>query len=437
MSKTQNTPTSAVRRTPSHSRSRRVFTAWLARVGIVLLLLVPTYLAVGSYFYTKNHAAAVTETYYTALSVTGPDGAAICRPDDERSEEEKSALLSLFTSLTDCKMSATVLPDSYRSGAYSVVLYTNTEAKERYTLYCSATSPSVYCADEAGRIWYTPAASAQEFLNSDYAYELYPASTLPILTTAATDEVVPTALSWHYRTQKGTFAQRENVTTTAERLVYPIANDIGFYFSVEPSDCEVVIRRGDSELYRGKKDNISLSELRQDEMLDFEITASYNLSSDSQYYGSAFYAFRMRVVEAASFSLGTLTPTVGDYVLLSCRNVKNVPKLQIEATPALAGAPVVFERNGLAFAAIPFSRAGEYRLSVTYGTISAGFDLSVQPSDGASALSPDTADLRGNWSSLFGGGKVARSVDVDGATRWGRIDQKKLLKITERKLKRP
>ena len=34
-------------------------------------------------------------------------------------------------------------------------------------------------------------------------------------------------------------------------------------------------------------------------------------------------------------------------------------------------------------------------------------------------------------SSLFGGGKVARSVDVDGATRWGRIDQKKLLKIVD------
>lgn len=34
-------------------------------------------------------------------------------------------------------------------------------------------------------------------------------------------------------------------------------------------------------------------------------------------------------------------------------------------------------------------------------------------------------------SSLFGGGKVARSVDVDGATRWGRIDQKTLLKIVD------
>ena len=34
-------------------------------------------------------------------------------------------------------------------------------------------------------------------------------------------------------------------------------------------------------------------------------------------------------------------------------------------------------------------------------------------------------------SSLFGGGKVVRSVDVDGVTRWGRIDQKTLLKIVD------
>ena len=31
----------------------------------------------------------------------------------------------------------------------------------------------------------------------------------------------------------------------------------------------------------------------------------------------------------------------------------------------------------------------------------------------------------------FGGGKVARSVDVDGATKWGRIDQKKLFMVVE------
>ena len=404
--KPQNNVSKVARRASAVQRkdhARRGFTVWLVRFGIVLLLLIPTYLAIGSYFYIQNRSVTVVETYYTAFDVTGPGGASVCRFDDIESIEEKAALLTLFTTLTERKTPASALPETHQNNVYHIVLYTNTGTSERYRLYCNAASSAVYCVDEAGKIWYTPAESAQEFLNSAYAYELYGASTLPVLTTAATDEVIPTSLSWHYRTQKGTFARRTQIATTAERLIYPIANDIQFYFSVEPSDCEVVIRRGENELYRGKKDGISLSELRQDEVLDFEITASYNLASDSAYYGSAFYAFRMKVVEAASFSLGTLTPTAGDYVLLSCRNVRNVPKLQIESTPALAGKPVVFERNGMAFAAIPTVSAGNYHFTVTYGTISAGFDLTVGEQTGTSVLSPDAETLRGNWQRLLGG----------------------------------
>ena len=182
-----------------------------------------------------------------------------------------------------------------------------------------------------------------------------------------------------------------------EILTYPIANDIDFDFSTLPDSHEVVIRRG-SEIYRGSIEDIPHLSLEKDELLDFEISASYNPGSNTSYYGTVTYRFRMRVVEAAKFQLDRLSTTVGDYILLSCQNVKNEQKLEIAGEPALPAAPVIFKRGETVYAMIPTLQTGTQQITVTYGSISDTFALSVTPNASATEHVYTSEQLR-NWPS--------------------------------------
>ncbi|MBQ9778866.1 MAG: M23 family metallopeptidase, partial [Clostridia bacterium] len=295
------------------------------------------------------------------------------------------------------------VPETHKA-VYQITLHTNTGTAQEYRFYFSEDSSKAYFGDGTGNLWQAREGTADTFLGSTFSFELYPASTPPVLTTAATEVIIPTELSWSYRTQKGSFADLTHITTTSEILDYSIANDVGFYFSLPPSSYEVVIRRGETELHRGLADNITLPQLAEDELLDFEINAIYNRGPLNDYSGTATYRFRMRAVEPANFSLDATPAQEGTFVLLTCRNVKIEQNLQISAEPALKSTPVIFKNGDLVYAAIPASEVGHQRLTVTYGTISDSFDLTVTPDTHTASHDFAGAELTGDWRAALDGG---------------------------------
>jgi hypothetical protein len=228
----------------------------------------------------------------------------------------------------------------------------NESLNDTYQFYFSNAHADCYYTTANGTCYRSENDAVETFLNSSYAYELYASTELPVLTTAATDIVIPYSVTWHYRTQKA-FTQLLSANETSDILTYPIANDIAFYFSIQPSHHEVIIRRDGEELYRGTAEGISLSLQGQNDILDFEINTIYNQDSRLDYYGTLTYRFRMQVVEAARFSMNTLNLQKGGVFLLSCENVKNAQNLKIESFPALLCEPMIFQRNDRVYAAIP------------------------------------------------------------------------------------
>ena len=329
---------------------------------------------------------------YTSLSLTGPGGTVT-----QATEESNKELLALFASLLAQGKESAAIPDTHRAGTYTVIMRSET-MEEAYTFYFSATFSTCYYTDPVGKSHQVSGETTESFLNSPFAFELYASAVTPTLTTAATDEVIPSSLSWNYRIQKGSFTQLNSTVTTGEILTYPIANDVAFYFSVQPSQHEVVIRHNGKEIYRGHADGISLTLQEHNELLDVEISATYNQDSRLDYYGTLFYRFRMEVVEAAHFSLHSSTATAGGLFLIECQNVKNAEKLELSAEPALAAEPVILERDGLVYAVLPASSAGAYSVRVTYGTISAVFSLTVTSSPSLNH-SPDTSGV--DWVTLL------------------------------------
>ena len=383
----EQAPSADAKKTKRHFVSRIALYA-----GLLLLLLIPTYIAVIAYAVQKNAPDSASESAYTSLSMVGPAGKTI-----NASQEENAELFAMFGDLLALGAEAAEIPEGYRAGRYNVTMRSETSTAV-YLFYFSPDSLTCYYTDPAGRSFQVTGEAPETFLNGPYASELYGGAITPVLTTAATDEVTPTSLSWFYRTQKGTFTELIGSDVAEDVLLYPIANDVAFYFSVEPSYHEVIIYRGGAEIYRGAADGISLS-LEADEFLDVEINAIYNQDSRLDYYGTLVYRFRMQVVEAARFALNRTATTAGGYFLLRCENVKNTDKLLVSCEPALPAAPIIFERDDLVYATIPAGYAAVRTLRVSYGTIAAAFTLTVTAGD-AAHHTPAAADL-GDWGRLL------------------------------------
>ena len=417
----------ALRKRPGEPRKKRkgnTFLFILSRIGLWMLMLIPMALAFTSYALVKNAPVETVETYYIALDLEGPTGTKVTVLPSGSADQstEASTLFDGFSQMLSGAVYTPGVPETH-TGRYKVTMRTN-NGEEHYIFHFSTADGAAYYTTENGTNYRTADGRAESFLNSSYAFELYAQSTPPVLTSAATDIIVPSALSWSYQTKDGTFAELTQLPTTPELLTYPIANDVAFEFSLPPSVCKLTIRNGDRVLHTGESvSSISLpaSELTQGSVLDFEIETVYQQDSRYRYYGSAFYRFRMVVVEAAEFFLNGVpadlatvhTATQGSYLLLSCQNVRNEQNLVISATPALSAPPVIFKRGDMVYAAIPADTVGSRRLTATYGTISSHFDLNITPN--ASAASHEALLLRGDWDGALNGGLLAAYIAGHGA----------------------
>lgn len=389
---------------PVAAEGKPKFLKVLLYIAVVLILLTPTYIAITHYIYEKNNAATQIETYYTAVDIVGPTGVQVSASGESK-EGDFSLLVCFDQMLADC-ISVPAMPATH-TGIYRVTMHTNITETQSFTFYFSPNSPTAYFTDAAGNCWQASEEYSTQFLNSTYAFEIYPQATPPVLTTAATDVIIPSRLTWSYRTQnENNFAELKQTLTTSETLIYPIANDIAFYFSLEPSIYDVVIRRAGVVVHSGSAENISLGQLVQNEILDVEIHASYRTPETDHYQGEVTYQFRMRVVEAASFTPDTLTPLAGGYLLLTCHNVRNEQNLNITASPSLTADPVIFRRGETVYALIPTGTAGEQLLSVAYGTVSSQFELTVGAADSTAHTIP-AESLRGDWQTAFDSGVAA------------------------------
>ena len=375
---------------------------------LLLLLLIPSYIAIATWTVQKNAPVNTTHAVYDSLIMTGPDS-----HRTNASATINNSLFSIFATLSESGVEVISVPDSHRAGHYTVSM-NNSSVTDPYDFYFQLGSATCYYTTPDNKIFRTEHAQTTAFLNSSFAFELYDAATLPVLTTAATDEVLPSTLTWYYRTDNGLFTERLQKDLSLQTATYPIANDIAFYFSVQPSSHEILIRRGDELLYRGPSEGISLP-LSGDELLDFEIVAVFDQNSKLDYYGQISYRFRMQVVEAARFSLSDDTPNMGDMLLLRCQNVKNAGKLQITAEPALAAAPIVFQRGEYVYAAFCTSTVGAHTLRVTYGTVAATFQLDVKQANGKQHTFPDDDPLTGQIDAITSA--LAALIAEGGATK--------------------
>ncbi len=373
---------------------KKLVTTILVRLLILLLLLTPTYIAIASYASQKNAPVEDDLPVFDAIRLTGPSGKEI------PSLAEGDTLLSVFLPLFGNTSKTDSIPPSHRDGAYTAVMKSGNK-EEQYTFYFAPYSTDCYYTTPAGESFLSSNSERTEtFLNSAYSYELYEGAKVPTLSTAVTDAVAPSLVSWHYRTKNGTFSALAQASVAGDTLTYPIAaNDVVFRFSSTPDAHEITIKHRETVLYNGSVDGISLSIEENMELLDVEMSATYHERADRDFYGTLSYRFRMEMVEAADFIPSTEQVQVGGYFIVRCENVNNTDKLTINMSPANI-TPVLFARGDLIYIAFPADKAGSHTLQITYGTISKSFEL-VATAPTGTVHAPDKSTLGTDYVTLL------------------------------------
>lgn len=352
----------------------------LIALGLIILF-IPTYIAIANYNSKKPDDVVAT---VTTLTICDPEG----RSNTVSSDNDVNGVIGMFDNINKSGTPVSALPDSLAGSGFLLVTYSTGESEQSYKYYFSIDSTDCYFADPEGKVYRIAVQQAKEFLGSTYSVYLYKTATPPVLTASETHIISASELKWFYLVSGGTYQQFDYTPESNETLTYDMGNAFSFDFSIEPSYANVKVYKGEELLFDDAISNLDALknlQITRHTQLDFVISASWEQTTDCEYYGSATYSFNTMIMAPAEFKLGESEIEHGDVVVLSGVNVTDPTKVEVTFEPALANnfKPTFFSDGEFVHALIPFSYDvpnGSYKISVSYGITQQTFDLIVNDS---------------------------------------------------------
>ena len=355
------------------------FNKILAIIIGLIVLFIPTYIAVASY---KSEKPPVTEiNNVTTLTIQDPEGRSFVITSDNDPNE----VIGMFNNINQSGSPVASLPDSVSGSGFLLVTYLQLDRETSYKYYFSTDSSKCYYADSTGKIYKIAVVQAKLFLGSQYSVYLYKTAMPPVLTADEDKVINAEELNWYYLVSGGTYQQFDYAPAGNEQLTYSVSDSFAFKFNIAPTDSNLKVLSGDELLYDGALDSLSNLTLSRNAVLKFVITASWEQTKECQYYGTASYTFDALVIAPAEFRIGETEIEHGDVLVLSGVNVVNPENISVTFEPALPNnyTPVFFTEGSYVHALIPFSYDvpnGLYQITVTYGSTKEIFILNVADS---------------------------------------------------------
>ena len=355
------------------------FNKILAIIIGLIVLFIPTYIAVASY---KSEKPPVTEiNNVTTLTIQDPEGRSFVITSDNDPNE----VIGMFNNINQSGSPVASLPDSVSGSGFLLVTYLQLDRETSYKYYFSTDSSKCYYADSTGKIYKIAVVQAKLFLGSQYSVYLYKTAMPPVLAADEDKVINAEELNWYYLVSGGTYQQFDYTPAGNEQLTYSVSDSFAFKFNIAPTDSNLKVLSGDELLYDGALDSLSNLTLSRNAVLKFVITASWEQTNECQYYGTASYTFDALVIAPAEFKIGETEIEHGDVLVLSGVNVVNPENISVMFEPALPNnyTPVFFTEGSYVHALIPFSYDvpnGLYQITVTYGSTREIFILNVADS---------------------------------------------------------
>ncbi len=361
----------------------------LSIILIVVLLFIPTYIAIASYKKIENTPVNVSEA--TKMTMSDINGTEYTFEDTSISEKK---IIDMFTSLVDSSTRVNELPVDDGTPSY-LVNFKVGEEERTYNFYFSKTADS-FMVDGTGKVFRLSTATVSSFLSTKYAACLYTASDAPVLRFGDAGVILSEEMEWKYRTAKGavlTAVDAKALKTTTETQTVESDGSFDFRFSVIPNRTVVTVTDGNgNELYKDSFINQDVSDfssklnLTQNSILNVKLESEWNETQELDYSGRAVYRFKVDFAAPAKFEISSLKAVSGSVVMLTAYNAKNTSKISFSSTPELTfrGSKIspVFYSDGVNSRALIMidyaTKEIQYSLTVSYGGVSNTFDLKVE-----------------------------------------------------------
>ncbi|MBR6513692.1 MAG: M23 family metallopeptidase [Clostridia bacterium] len=354
---------------------------------LVLVIIAPSLVAVGSYIYTKG--SPVTQNSVSSITITD-------LYNHEESFERNSSRLDLsniggnmvqfFTDINTSAKAEPQLPEPLQGTKYYKVVINNYGREVEYKYYFSNQPDYCYYLDDNGKCFSINREYAVAFLTSVYGRSVFKNATLPVMTTPAGEKIAPAEIKWTYLTVDNLAATYSEKNKDTADTVYNIAEKIDFDFSIDEGLLNIQVSDSTGEIYNGLYENIDTASIPTGAELDVTVNAKWYQTEDRASEGEATYSFKCRVTDKPVFALDindTEDKKVepGDFVNISGKNVICDPEnIVVTVTPDIKTQPVFYKDGYYVRALLPVplgTKAGNYSVKITADGTEHTFDFKV------------------------------------------------------------
>ena len=315
----------------------------------ILLLFIPTYLAIAAYVNSQDPSVEDSRTV-VKMAIVDPDGGTyVFSPENEGedAEEQNREAAQEISFMTDLNRSADeqeAMPDAIADAKTFTVTYESFSRTSTYEYYFTDDPGAAFFRDPSGTIFKIRSEDASAFLCKDYAACLYNGSVYPVLKIGDAT-VMPQQLDWRYQLFNGTYRPLDT-ETSPDMHNYRMNARLSFSFNLEPDVIDITVYDGDNIIYKDNYANLNQISITEQKQLRFHIEAKWYEVDGKEGQGEAVYDFMATVNAPASFYLNTTTITNGEFCMITVKDKPEDADILFTAEPDLGGFTPTFVEDG-------------------------------------------------------------------------------------------
>lgn len=345
----------------------------LVTVIAIVLLLLPTYIAIGSFVSAQFAPVAVKSI--TGLEITDTKGNVY----SVLKEGSGAADIKGFVDINNRAIKQPSLPEPLVGSDYFEFKYYSYDRTQIYKYYFSSDPNMAYYVDSNNNAYHINADDANAFLSTRYARCLYNTSSFPTATVSGAS-VTPTQGEWVYKTYAGAYVALDDIKSApATDEVYMMKGAFALSFDHEPDFCNVTIRDNGNIVYSDSYANIANASL-EGKTIDVSVEAKWYENDSEACYGSASYNFKAKILLPAAFYLGETEIEPGEFVVISAKNIDDPSAITITSEPDIGFTPKFFSDGYYTRALVPISmdfRGSEVKFTCSYGEVTQEMTLDI------------------------------------------------------------
>ncbi len=349
----------------------------IVSVLVVLLIFIPTYIAIGSYIASQN--APISNSFVEKIDISDLDGTTTTIAKTNKSGD----LVSFFVSMNKNATKVSELPEPLVGTPFYKVTFYSGNVAEDYKYYLDTAGALSYVEFPDGAVYQLDPTDVNKFLITPYALSLFPEEKLPLLKTLSNEEIIPSKVSWNYKLDGEKYSPLSGFETTDQLVSYTMDGGINLLFTADADLYTIKVYDSTSNLvYDNSTNDLSTLAIDAESDLTFMITASWYEDNTRDFYGEATFNFKTELVAGAEFFIGKDSGTVdpGDFIAITGYNISDPSKIGFSSEPAICFKPTFYADGDHVIAFVPIDvnlSNKSYVFTLTYGSTKQDINLTI------------------------------------------------------------